>query len=348
MKLEAYIQELLYQKDHVVIPGFGAFITNYQPAQIQESRQAILPPSKKIAFNPDLQSSDAHLAHQITIEENLGFVEATNKIENKVQAWKNQLWQEQTLELKGIGTLYMDEGHNIRFTPSPDQNFLISCYGLKEVHAKPIKKAVKQKPARSKKPQKTRKRVTLYPQTTKGISIAATLAIFFLASLLVFILPPVQNHQEGNLNVVSSEQSEDKNTSSGQHPETNNNEEAGFTGEDEKTHPSNEANPDTEANSSEALANSTSANKAANKNLEDQTSTSSTTYHVITGSFKNKNNAVQYKQYLNEIGYNPQLLNTGKGVVRVSVERLSDHQNIMQKLKNLRLKVKSSAWLLKE
>ncbi|PSR06051.1 MAG: hypothetical protein BRD49_02490 [Bacteroidetes bacterium SW_10_40_5] len=244
--------------------------------------------------------------------------------------------------------MYMDEGQNIRFTPSPDQNFLISYYGLKEVHAKPVKKEVKQKPAKAKKPKKIRKRATLYPQTTKGISIAATLAIFFLASFLIFILPPIQNPQEGNFNVVSSKKSEDNNTSSGKPAETSNNEEANFTGEDEKTHPSNEANPDPEANSSEALANSTSGNKAANEKLEDQTSTSSTTYHVITGSFKNKNNAVQYKQYLNEIGYKPQLLNTGKGVVRVSIERLSDHENIMQKLKNLRVKVKSSAWLLKE
>lgn len=350
MKLEVYIKQLLYHQEHVVIPGFGAFITSYQPARIQESRQTIQPPSKKIAFNPDLQSSDAHLAHQITIEENLGFVEATNKIETKVQAWKYQLWQEQTLELEGIGTLYLDENQNIQFTPAPDQNFLISSYGLNEVPAKPVKKELKQKPKRVKKTKKRKQKVSFYPQTTKGISIAATLAIFILASLLIFILPPIQNHQEGNLNVVTSNESEDQNSSAGESTETSDRKEAepGPEGEDEKNQASTGAKVNTKANSNAALAHSSSSSKDSKENLRDKSSNGNTIYHIITGSFKNKNNAVEYKRYLNEIGYNPRLLNTEKGVVRVSIERLSSRENIMQKLNNLRVKVKSKAWLLKE
>lgn len=46
MGLEHYIKDLLYRYNCVVIPGFGAFLTQEKSATIQESTNTFFPPTK--------------------------------------------------------------------------------------------------------------------------------------------------------------------------------------------------------------------------------------------------------------------------------------------------------------
>jgi len=51
MRTADYIEELLYRYNCVIVPGFGAFLTQLKSAEINKSTNTFLPPSKVISFN---------------------------------------------------------------------------------------------------------------------------------------------------------------------------------------------------------------------------------------------------------------------------------------------------------
>jgi hypothetical protein len=45
MKIEKYISALLYRYQCVTVPGFGAFLTEWQSAQVIEGQHSFIPPN---------------------------------------------------------------------------------------------------------------------------------------------------------------------------------------------------------------------------------------------------------------------------------------------------------------
>ena len=48
MKIEQYISQLLYRYQCVTVPGFGAFLTEFQSAQLDENSHSFYPPVNPI------------------------------------------------------------------------------------------------------------------------------------------------------------------------------------------------------------------------------------------------------------------------------------------------------------
>ena len=65
MQLETYISDLLYRYECVVIPDFGAFLTQPVSARIDESNFTFYPPKKELSFNEQLKNNDGLLAKYI-------------------------------------------------------------------------------------------------------------------------------------------------------------------------------------------------------------------------------------------------------------------------------------------
>ena len=63
MKLAKHIHDLLLENETVIIPGFGAFISTYKPAEIGENE--IKPPSKEISFTRQIRNNDGMLVTAI-------------------------------------------------------------------------------------------------------------------------------------------------------------------------------------------------------------------------------------------------------------------------------------------
>ena len=61
MDITAFIRELLFGHDCVIVPGFGGFIGNYTPASIDKSSGTFYPPVKQISFNRNLNHNDGLL-----------------------------------------------------------------------------------------------------------------------------------------------------------------------------------------------------------------------------------------------------------------------------------------------
>lgn len=132
------IQELLLTNNCVIIPGFGAFIGNYQPAEIHLSENKILPPSKIIAFNRILQANDGLLINYTANKFAISYKEAEEKVNAYAKSCNDTLSQHKSLIFKNIGRVIIDEQQNIQFQPFYIQNYLLNSYGLKSMSLEPI------------------------------------------------------------------------------------------------------------------------------------------------------------------------------------------------------------------
>jgi len=138
MQLETYISDLLYRYDCVVIPDFGAFLTNRVSAQIHETTNAFYPPRKEVSFNEQLQNNDGLLANYISEVEKIPYAVATEKIAKKVKKIKAYLVEGETIALHQIGDLKLNLDGKISFEPSEHINYLTSAFGLSQFTSKNI------------------------------------------------------------------------------------------------------------------------------------------------------------------------------------------------------------------
>lgn len=91
MKIENYIAQLLYRYQCVTVPGFGAFLTEIQSAQLVESSHSFFPPKKLISFNSYLKNNDGLLANHIAQTEKTSYEYAVSAIQYEVFNWKKTL-----------------------------------------------------------------------------------------------------------------------------------------------------------------------------------------------------------------------------------------------------------------
>lgn len=140
MKLDPYIHELLFHHDCVIIPEFGGFVGNYQPAKIDNTNQKIHPPKKSIGFNIHLKKNDGLLTNYIASKQNINYQEALQAINQSVSTINNHLKQNKKYHFDKIGTVYIDAHQQIQFEPDDHINYLADAYGLTSISFIPIAK----------------------------------------------------------------------------------------------------------------------------------------------------------------------------------------------------------------
>ena len=91
MDITAYIRELLFSHDCVIIPGFGGFIGNYSPARIDKSSSTFHPPVKQISFNRNLNHNDGLLIGKISESSGLNYGDARNIVDEFVNNVRKRL-----------------------------------------------------------------------------------------------------------------------------------------------------------------------------------------------------------------------------------------------------------------
>ena len=130
MQLENYISDLLYRYDCVIVPSFGAFLTNSTSAKVHQSTHTFYPPKKVLSFNEQLLSNDGLLANYIAEVEKIPYAVATENILNQVKAMKSYLVEGETIKLENIGELILNTEGKIVFSPSFHINYLTDAFGL--------------------------------------------------------------------------------------------------------------------------------------------------------------------------------------------------------------------------
>ncbi len=132
MTIEQFIIDLLKHHNCVVVPNFGGFIANYQPAIIDSVSKTITPPSKQVLFNANLLKNDGLLANYVSEKRGITYPESLVEIENKSKEWKQILTNDKRLAFGEIGFLYEQDG-SIVFEQNRDINLWLKAYGLSSI-----------------------------------------------------------------------------------------------------------------------------------------------------------------------------------------------------------------------
>ena len=144
MTIEQFIIDLLKQHNCVVVPNFGGFIANYQPAIIDSVSKTITPPSKQVLFNANLLKNDGLLANYVAHQKAISYPESLVEIENKAVEWKQSLANDKRLAFGEIGFLYEQNGV-IVFEQNRDTNLWLKAYGLSSIQFIAAKDVVAEK-----------------------------------------------------------------------------------------------------------------------------------------------------------------------------------------------------------
>ncbi|WP_136468170.1 SPOR domain-containing protein [Flagellimonas onchidii] len=140
MRIESYIEKLLFDYNCVVVPGFGAFLAHGKSAELDTVNNTLIPPTKSISFNAQLTKNDGLLVSHIAKEKHLGYEALLEEVESVARLWKERLDQGENIELFGIGKLWLNHERKIQFRPENKTNFLTSSFGLSAFTATPIQR----------------------------------------------------------------------------------------------------------------------------------------------------------------------------------------------------------------
>ena len=173
MRLEKYISDLLYRHQCVVVPGFGAFITEEVSATYNSSTQTFTPPRKMVYLNTLLKNNDGLLAQYIAKEQQITYAEAVEYIHENTSFWQQSITQKKIVELSGLGTILKNESGVVEFEAYGIQNYLTSSFGLSNIMVSPLQQGEKA-PETKVIPIQTRKSgYRRYAQTAAAILIGA-------------------------------------------------------------------------------------------------------------------------------------------------------------------------------
>lgn len=322
MQLDKYIFDLLFYHDCVIVPNFGAFISNYEPARIDNSRRIILPPSKKIAFNPSLTDNDALLIHHISKTENLSYADISQELTKTINEWNSELVKGEKIVLRNIGVLAYNSDKKIIFNRLNIKNYLLDSFGLSEVNIKTIRR-------QAIATERQYKKTSAVKETRNKLYYTIPLSVTFFLALwaFLFINSPVSQFDKSGLNFlfnktkVSDIDSEE------------------IRLEDKIIRP--EA-PVEETDESDYSSTMETPVDKVEEEFEGEY------YYIIGGAFKHSENASSYQQGLLIKNYSSEVVLSNKELFLVTYSKFRSKTNALNFLKGIKENENSQVWILKQ
>ena len=130
IELTRHIEILLLENDCVIVPELGGFITHHQPAHYEEDEGVYLPPSRTVAFNPQLTMNDGLLVQSFMQAYHLDYTDALKMMNEEVDQLKKMLYQEGIVDMEGIGKLHCNIYGTYEFQPNANGILAPSLYAL--------------------------------------------------------------------------------------------------------------------------------------------------------------------------------------------------------------------------
>lgn len=179
MKIEQYISQLLFRYQCVTVPGFGAFLTEFQSAQLDENSHSFYPPKKMVSFNPFIKNNDGLLANHLAQAEKISYEIAVNSIQNEVSHWKTKIQELGSFSVKNVGDFSLNSENNIVFVPVDQINYLTASFGLSSF----VSPAVKREVYKVEVEQLEEKAPVIFtPEKRRNYSVLKYAAVFLLSA----------------------------------------------------------------------------------------------------------------------------------------------------------------------
>lgn len=133
-----HIEYLITRHDCVVVPGWGAFIANYNNARYDAEQGVMTCPSRLIAFNANVAHNDGLLAQSLMRREGLCYKEAIRFIADSVTVFRQQLSMGGEVSMGRIGYFRRTQGRYIEFVPFSHSNASDGFFGLTDMRIKTV------------------------------------------------------------------------------------------------------------------------------------------------------------------------------------------------------------------
>lgn len=250
----------------MIVPGFGAFVSTYQPARILPGDQTVLPPSRVLSFNSHLKNNDGLLIKELAARLNIPQSEAWQQTEQFRDDLQYRLDNGEAVWLEGLGTLARS-GSGYLFEPAVASLLSPDLFGLESVLLEALPQAAPQpagSAASAASPAAGRPAV----KKIRLVWLAAA-GVLIIAALIFFINQTPQPAPETAPAVVSAD--------------------------------STQGVPVVPADS--MATDSASANEEVAETQPVQPAEK--LYYLIGGSFKSKENADEYLEKATRKGYHP-------------------------------------------
>ncbi len=115
----------------VVLPGFGGFVLDLIPSELDELRNRIHPPSETVIFNAKLDHNDGVLISTVAEDLELSYTQADNWVTDAISELRFRLENNETVNWKGVGTLKNSLEGQVEFTYNGDKALQGEVFGLK-------------------------------------------------------------------------------------------------------------------------------------------------------------------------------------------------------------------------
>lgn len=316
MELEHYISQLLYRYNCVVVPEFGAFLTQLKSSVIHKNTNTFYPPSKALSFNGQLTSNDGLLVSHMAGVENISYEEMLKKVVAEAQKWKQRLNDGERLLLSDIGELWLNTEGKTQFQPIHRMNYLTSSYGLSSFTSTPITREVLKQEINALEEQVP---FIITPEKKEQSKFRPYLK--YAAILLLAVstgLTGIRMYDENRNNEQLAQQ---------------------------------EAQEQVSKQIQEATFFNTDPLELPAINLDVATTKAKPhqkTHHIVAGAFRFKTNAAKKIEQLRKRGYaDASYLGTNKfGLHMVTYSSFTDTQEALQSLRHIKRTQSKDAWLL--
>ncbi|MCF8247067.1 MAG: SPOR domain-containing protein [Saprospiraceae bacterium] len=330
------IQELLFEKTAVIVPGLGGFTSTPGTATVDYVQDVITPPASKLDFNPNLVLNDGVLVQYLQKHNLSTYQEAEGMVERYVSSVRDTLERREIFEIPKVGRLYQDYEQKIRFMPE-GTNFNADSFGLPIVNFQPL---VKEKPKVVAPPKPVPAEALFEPAEVAAIKVdesSASMtmkilpwAVLLLAILIALLLYNIFGGSKQKPVAELPEAIERLNVK----PTLP---EAGTSETSPKEQPPVVANPPKEA-----------AVPDAADTEQDSFEPTKNKLYLVVHSFGMKGNATKFAQTLTEDGYGAQTKKAGN-LYRVGVTFAYSTQSDIEKMrKELAAKYKAGPKTEKE
>ena len=361
MNLYSIIYQLVCENDCVIIPGFGGFVTNRFPAEVDFSKQEFYPPCRKVAFNESLSLSDGLLLNYISQNENMTWAEAELAVNAFVAELNSKLADGKTLAFEGLGEFSRRTGCLV-FVPDAG-NLLDESFGLATFNfpilsseSKPRVESAIIKGTSDKAGRKSRKGRAI----AWSLSAAAVVAGLVSVSLYMGWFDSLLGNGNGEISFAgfgfggNKEQVVENKTEEIVEPQTADYVKEQVVAENELESDSDEAVDEiVEVAADDVLAENAETVDAVEEPVNEPPvvvaeANADIKVHIIAGCFANYSNAENVYNDLVSKGLSPQILPQNKGLYKVSVKGFATTSEACAELQTLKdLTGNDLLWVMK-
>jgi nucleoid DNA-binding protein len=289
VEITAFIRELLFGHDCVIVPGFGGFIGNYTPAQIDKKSGTFYPPVKQISFNRNLKHNDGLLIGRISGSKGMNYGDARNVVEEFVTDIRRNLEKGEKVVFDHIGTFINNQEGNIQFEPDRSSNYHLDSYGLESFQMMPLEGYEVKSRVLSRVHKEPARQVSLKKILWRAAVIIPLLSVLVIVPLKTDLFR--SRAETANLNPLVSAEFEQNRKAVDEGMKV------GQVKTEESIIPEDK--------------------EVAKTEVAEPVAVEENVYFLITGSFKSEKNAQAQVNSLKEEGFTPEIVAAPNGFYRV-------------------------------